>query len=108
VSSTQERPSVRDGTPDGARPKLVFIRSETSGRSRRVEGFLAQVLQRRHNHDTFDIVWVDADAHSQLVERLGIEAAPALVVVHDGRVQARLAAPRGCRSIHQFLEPWLK
>ncbi len=35
-----------------AKPSLVFFHSASSGRCRRVEGFLAQVLQRRANHDT--------------------------------------------------------
>ena len=30
-----------------AKPKLVFFHSPRSGRSRRVDGFVAQVLQRR-------------------------------------------------------------
>ena len=35
------------------KPGLVFFHSQRSGRSRRVEGYLAQVLQRRRNHATF-------------------------------------------------------
>ena len=37
------------------RPRLVFFYSRQSGRSRRAEGFLAQVLQRRRNFETFDV-----------------------------------------------------
>jgi hypothetical protein len=33
-------------------PGLLFFHSPTEGSSRRVEGFLAQVLQRRRNHET--------------------------------------------------------
>src|SRR5436305_9565266 len=40
---------------DMDRPGLVYFHSKTSGRSRRVEGYLAQVLQRRRNHDTFKV-----------------------------------------------------
>jgi thioredoxin-like negative regulator of GroEL len=107
MSSTQEQSAVRDAAAL-ARPKLVFVRSETSGRSRRVEGYLAQVLQRRRNHDTFEVVWIDVDRQAPLVARLGVEDAPSLVVIEGGRVQARLGAPRGCRAIRDFLEPWLK
>ena len=35
----------------GARPRLVFFYSPVCGRCRRAEGLLAQVLQRRHNHE---------------------------------------------------------
>ena len=37
---------------------LAFFHSPTSGRSRRAEGFLAQVLQRRGNHHTFKLLRV--------------------------------------------------
>jgi len=39
-------------------PRLVFFHSPLSGNCRRVEGFLAQVLQRRRNHGTFNVVRV--------------------------------------------------
>ena len=45
-----------------SRPKLLFFYSESSGRSRRAEGFLAQVLQRRRNHDTFQLYRIDYNA----------------------------------------------
>src|SRR5207244_5894219 len=37
------------------KPSLLFFHSAASGRCRRVEGFMAQVLQRRSNHETFKI-----------------------------------------------------
>jgi thioredoxin-like negative regulator of GroEL len=51
------------------RPKLVLFFSSTSGRSRRAEGHLAQVLQRRRNHDTFQIVRVNADQRPDLISK---------------------------------------
>jgi len=90
-----------------AKPSLVFFHSASSGRCRRVEGFLAQVLQRRANHDTFELVRVDADDNAELVERFKIETIPTLVVVADKRAQGRLPNPRGCRDIERFLAPWL-
>ena len=92
----------------GSRPSLVFFQSSSSGRCRRVEGFLAQVLQRRSNHDTFTIVRVDADTHAELVERFKIESIPTLVVVADKRAKAWLPNPQGCRDIERFLAPWLR
>lgn len=99
-------------TPNGtaavrSKPSLVFFQSPSSGRCRRVEGFLAQVLQRRSNHDTFTIVRVDADAHEDLVERFKIDSVPTLVVVAERRAQAWLPNPQGCRDIEKFLAPWL-
>lgn len=90
------------------RPKLVFFYSTTSGRSRRAEGFIAQVLQRRGNHETFELVRVDADRRPDLVERFRLRALPALVVVEDRRVRATLTEPRGCRQITEILAPWLR
>lgn len=89
------------------KPRLVFFESRASGRSRRVEGFLAQVLQRRANHDTFRIHRVDAQEQADLVERFQIETIPTLVVVEQRRVKAQLPDPRGCREIERFLAPWL-
>ena len=91
-----------------AAPGLVFVHRASSGRCRRVEGFLAQVLQRRANHATFRMYSVDADAHPELAERFKVEAVPTLLVVEEKRVRGRLEAPRGCRDIEEFLAPWLR
>ena len=105
MSAPTKAPATAE--PRVARPQLVFFHSSSSGRSRRVEGFLAQVLQRRANHETFRIYRVDADANSELVERFRVETIPTLVVVADKRVRGQLANPRGCRDIEAFLTPWL-
>lgn len=67
---------------DATKPTLIFFSSSTEGRSRRAEGHLAQVLQRRQNHNTF--------------------------LVQDRRVRGRLVLPRGCGEIQTFLAPWLR
>lgn len=90
------------------RPKLVFFASSVSGHSRRVEGFLAQVLQRRRNHGTFRLHVVDGERRPDLVERFGVKALPTLLVVEDRVVKARLEQPRGCRDIEELLSPWLR
>jgi thioredoxin-like negative regulator of GroEL len=90
------------------KPGLVFIHRSSSGRCRRVEGFLAQVLQRRANHDTFRMYRVDADANPDLVNRWEVETVPTLLVVEQKQIKARLKEPRGCREIEAFLRPWLQ
>jgi len=40
------------------RPLLLVFTSDRNGKCRRAEGFLAQVLQRRRNHDTFSVRFV--------------------------------------------------
>jgi thioredoxin-like negative regulator of GroEL len=90
------------------RPKLVFFTSNLSGQSRRVEGFLAQVLQRRRNHGTFRLHVVDGHQHPDLVRRFNVSQFPTLVVVEDRTVRARLVQPKGCRDIEELLSPWLR
>ena len=90
------------------RPRLVLFHSSRDGRCRRTEGFLAQVLQRRRNHNTFDIVRVDVDRRPELAERLGIEKVPTLLVLTDTRVRRRIVAPNGCRELATELAPWLR
>ena len=90
------------------RPRLVFFTSSVSGQCRRVEGFLAQVLQRRRNHGTFQLLLVDQDTRPDLVERFAITTLPTLVVVDEQVERGRLEHPRGCRQIEQFLSPWLR
>jgi len=93
---------------NGSQPGLVFFHSSVSGHCRRVEGFLAQVLQRRRNHGTFRLYRVDEKERPDLIERFQIGTMPTLVVVEDKVVRARLERPRGCRDIENFLAPWLK
>jgi thioredoxin-like negative regulator of GroEL len=90
------------------KPHLVFFYSRQSGRSRRAEGFLAQVLQRRRNFESFDVYRVDTNDRPDLSERLRVQRVPTLVVVEDKRVRARLEEPRGCAEIEEALRPWLR
>jgi thioredoxin-like negative regulator of GroEL len=92
---------------DDGKPQLVFFYSAESGPCRRVEGFLAQVLQHRQNHETFRLYRVDADRQPELAERFDLTKVPTLFVVEGKQVRARLEQPRGCRDIQRFLEPWL-
>jgi thioredoxin-like negative regulator of GroEL len=88
-------------------PRLLFFHSGANGYCRRVEGFLAQVLQRRRNHDTFKVLHVAEEDRPDLLERFAVDEVPTLVVVEGKTVRARLNHPRGCREIEGFLAPWL-
>jgi thioredoxin-like negative regulator of GroEL len=96
------------GSAVAERPTLAVFFSARCGSSRRAEDFLANVLQRRHNHETFRLVRVDVDERPDLVERFQVTEIPALLVVTDRRVRGRLSKPRGCAEIHRLLSPWLK
>ncbi len=91
-----------------AQPGIVFFHSSLSGHCRRVEGFLAQVLQRRRNHGTFKLYRVAQEERPDLVERFEIGVVPTLCIVEGKSVRARLEQPRGCRDIESFLAPWLR
>ena len=99
--------TTTDREAAAARPMLVFCYSAQSGRCRRADGFLAQVLQRRRNHETFTLHRLDAEARPDLAERFRITTLPTLLVVEEKVVRGRLEDPRGCRDIAAFLEPWL-
>jgi thioredoxin-like negative regulator of GroEL len=90
------------------RPGLVFFYSARSGACRRAEGFLAQVLQRRRNHGTFNLYRVEQEERPDLVQRFRVQQLPTLVVVDSKTIAARLEQPRGCREIERFLAPWLQ
>jgi thioredoxin-like negative regulator of GroEL len=94
--------------PAQEKPRLIFFHSSTSGRCRRVEGFLAQVLQRRRNHETFAFYSVAREERADLLERFRITEVPTLCIVEGTKLAARLETPRGCRDIERFLGPWLK
>jgi thioredoxin-like negative regulator of GroEL len=96
------------GKRDASKPILIFFSSKTNGASRRAEGFLAQVLQRRRNHGTFAIKFVAQEDHPELIERFRIASTPTIVVVDEAKVRGRLIEPRGCEEIQTFLAPWLK
>jgi len=101
------QPQVRPATPAERRPRLVFFYSPLSGRCRRVEGFIAQVLQRRRNHDTFELVRVSVERRPDLAEKFRIEQVPAICVVEGRKLQRTIVAPHGCRELERELEPWL-
>lgn len=107
-SAPARRGDAIDSDRVDARPRLLFFFSPTSGPSRRAEGFLAQVLQRRGNHSSFELVRVDADQRPDLVERLRVTEIPTLLVVAEGRVCERIAKPSGCAEISKRLTPWLR
>jgi hypothetical protein len=109
MSSTAARTEAAAAdTPAAVRPQLLVFYDDRSGASRRVEGFLAQVLQRRRNHETFRVHRLDYTQHDELAQRCGIAEPPALVVVDQKRVQLRIERPRGCTEIQKALAPWLR
>ena len=89
-------------------PRLLFFYDQRSGKSRRTDAFLAQVLQRGGNHQTFMIHRIDVGQRPDLAQRFKVAATPTLLVVQDKKVQARLESPTGCKEIELVLRPWLR
>ena len=89
-------------------PRLLFFHDKRSGRSRRADGFLAQVLQRGGNHQTFVIHRVEVGQRPDVAKRFKVAATPTLLVVENKKVQARLESPTRCRDIELLLRPWLR
>jgi thioredoxin-like negative regulator of GroEL len=107
VRTGQDTPSNGASATAAARPRLLLFHSQVSGRCRRVDGFLAQVLQRRANHATFELERIEAKEKPDVHESFAIDALPTLVVVEDGKIRGRIADPAGCKAIERFLAPWL-
>jgi thioredoxin-like negative regulator of GroEL len=95
-------------TATAGKPRLVFFHSRSSGRARRVDGYLANVLQRRQNHNTFQLTRVHVEEHPELAARFRVDGTPTLFVVSGNRVLARLADPAGTHEIEELLGPWLQ
>ena len=101
-------PQTEPVTRPVERPRLVLFFSPQSGRCRRVEGFIAQVLQRRRNHDTFQLARVAVDQRPDLAAKWRIEEVPTICVVEDRKLRKRIVAPRGCRELESELDQWLR
>jgi thioredoxin-like negative regulator of GroEL len=90
------------------KPGLVYFHSSRSGKCRRIEGYIAQVLQHRRNHETFKYYAVAQEERPDLLEKFGIELTPTIVVLERQSIAARLESPNGSKEIERFLQPWLK
>jgi thioredoxin-like negative regulator of GroEL len=89
-----------------AKPRLVFFYSPTSGRCRRLETLLANILRLRRNHDVFDVVRVDIGERPDLAKRFRIEVVPTLLVIEGRRVVRRIISPKG-GELERELAKWL-
>ncbi|MCW2955706.1 MAG: hypothetical protein JWO69_575 [Thermoleophilia bacterium] len=102
AAPTAPRPATKVSSPI-----LLLFASYTSGQSRRMDGFVAHVLQRRHNHATFRYRIVLQEQRPDLFERFGVDETPTLVVVDEGKVQRRLVGYHRPGAVEQLLAPWL-
>jgi thioredoxin-like negative regulator of GroEL len=95
--------------PDESRkPRLLFFYGDRDGYSRRVDGFLAQVIQRRRNHDTFEVHRIEASRAAKIAKRFRVEVVPTVLVLDGPHVRVRLVRPAGCADLKHALAPWLR
>jgi thioredoxin-like negative regulator of GroEL len=105
ISQTTSQPIP---TRTATKPPLLLLFAEyTSGQSRRLDGFVAHVLQRRHNHGSFRYRIVLKEQRPDLFERFHVTDSPTLVVVDEGKVQARLVGYHRPGAVEELLAPWL-
>jgi thioredoxin-like negative regulator of GroEL len=92
-------------TDDPRSLMLLFFSSPRSGPSRRMESLLAHIARKERGR--LKIVQVDVDAKKDLADRLGVAAAPTLVLVRGKRTVARLEGRVSAPRIEAMLEPHL-
>jgi thioredoxin 1 len=73
---------------DDNRHLLVFFTSQRSGPARRMESLLAHIARKEREH--LEVKKVDVDERPDIARRFRVEQVPALVLVKDRRVVARL------------------
>ncbi|MFL5926613.1 MAG: thioredoxin family protein [Gaiellaceae bacterium] len=98
---------TRGADSSSMQPRLLFFYDPSDGRARRVERYLAQVLQKRKNHEAFVVRKVDISDRPDLAQRFRVESG-ALLVVDGNQIRGRLHEPRTVVQIRELLEPWLR
>jgi thioredoxin-like negative regulator of GroEL len=87
------------------RPLLVFFSSARSGPSRRMESLVAHIA--RKERDRLRVMQVDVDQRADLVEKLGVQDVPTLVLVIGRKAVARLDGRASAPKIEAMLEAHL-
>ena len=69
---------------------------------------MAQVLQRRQNHATFDVTRVSVDDRPDLARKFHVAQVPTICIVEHSKLELSIVSPRGCRDLERQLGPWLR
>jgi thioredoxin-like negative regulator of GroEL len=96
---------TRGGTTTESLPALFFVSRSSNGASRRMESLVAwvKVTQKKR----LRVIDVDADRSPALTLRLDVTVVPALVLVKNGHVVARLEGKATGRQIDDLIRPYL-
>ena len=91
--------------PNDSRTLLLFFSSTRSGPSRRMESLLAHIARKERHR--LRVVQIDVDERPEVAEKLGVAAAPTLVLVRGkgvlARIEGRASAPRIEAMLEQHL-----
>jgi thioredoxin-like negative regulator of GroEL len=82
---------------------LVFFTSARSGPSRRMESLLAHIARKERHR--LRVVQVDVDERADLAAKLGVKAAPTVVLVVGRQAVARIDGRTSAPNIEAMLEP---
>ena len=86
---------------DDTRTLLLFFSSARSGPSRRMESLLAHIARKERHR--LRVVQVDVDERRDVAEKLGVDAAPTLVLVREKQLVARIEGRASAPRIEQML-----
>ena len=90
---------------DDPRPLLVFFSSRHSGPSRRMESLVAHVARKERQR--LRVVQVDVDQRVDLVEKLGVQDVPTLVLIVNRKAVARITGRASAPKIDALLDEHL-
>ena len=85
---------------------LVFFTSERSGPARRMESLLAHIARKEREH--LRVKKVDVDRRPDIAKRFRVGEVPALALVKDRRVVARLDGRVTTPRIEEMLDSSLR
>jgi thioredoxin-like negative regulator of GroEL len=88
------------------RPLLVFFTSQRSGPARRMESLLAHIARRERKH--LAVKRVDVDERPDIAERFRVQTVPALALVKDKQIVARLDGRATTPRIEAMLESHIR
>ena len=84
---------------------LVFFWHERSGPARRMDILIAHIARKERQR--LRVTRVDMEQRADLARRYGVETAPALVLVRNRHVVARMEGRASAPRIEEMLEPFL-
>jgi len=89
-----------------SRPLLVFFTSRRSGPARRMESLLAHIARKERDH--LAVKKVDVDDSPDIAARFRVTDVPALALVKEQRVVARLDGRATTPRIEEMLDSHLR